>query len=140
AWATGAPGPSLLLAPITLTAGPVVSYNLLALLAPPLAGTTAYLLCRHITARLWPSVLGGAVFGFSTYEISHVGINPNLELVFLVPLAAHLVLLRTKGLVAPRPFVALLTVVIVLQFLTSVEIFATLAVFGVIGLAIAFVV
>ena len=139
AWATGAPGLSLLLLPVTLTAGPVVSYNVLALLAAPLSGTAAYLLCRHATGSFWPSLLGGYVFGFSTYEISHVGINPNLGVAFLVPFAIHLVLLRVKRAIAPQPFVALLTLVLVLQFLISIEVFATLAVFGGATMAIAFV-
>src|SRR6266566_3328925 len=37
AWATGAPGPSLLMTPITLTAGPVVAYNVMGILAPALS-------------------------------------------------------------------------------------------------------
>ena len=100
AWATGAPGPSLVLAPVTMTAGPIASYNTLALLAAPSAATTAYLLCRHITGRWWPSLVGGWVFGFSTYEVAHVGLQVNLELIFLVPIAVHLVLLRLQGAIA----------------------------------------
>jgi hypothetical protein len=138
AWATGAPGPALLVSPITLTAGPVASYNVLALLAAPLAGTTAYLLCRHLTGRLWPSLLGGYVFGFSTYMVAHVGLQVNLELVFLVPLAIHLVLLRLKRAIGSRAFVAALMPLLIAQFLISTEVFATLAVFGAITLAIAF--
>ena len=82
---TGAPGPSLLVSPLTLAAGPVVSYNLLALLACPLAAWSAFLLCRHVTGRFAPSLLGGYLFGFSTYMLGHVGIHVNLELVFPVP-------------------------------------------------------
>ena len=137
AWATGAPGPSLVLAPVTMTAGPIASYNTLALLAAPSAATTAYLLCRHITGRWWPSLVGGWVFGFSTYEVAHVGLQVNLELIFLVPIAVHLVLLRLQGAIAPRPFVAALTLVLVSQFLTSTEVFASMVVFGAIALIIA---
>src|SRR2546426_1097550 len=97
AWATGAPGPSLLVSPLTLAAGPVVSYNLLALLACPLAAWSAFLLCRHVTGRFAPSLLGGYLFGFSTYMLGHVGIHVNLELVFPVPLAVYLVLRRLDG-------------------------------------------
>src|SRR2546423_4445732 len=56
-WTTSIPGPSLAVAPITLLAGPVVSYNVLALLAPALSAFTAFLLCRHVTGRTWPAVV-----------------------------------------------------------------------------------
>src|SRR5205085_9709503 len=118
---TGAPRPSLVLAPVTRTAGPIAAYSTLPLLAAPSAATAAYLLGRHITGRWWPSLVGGWVFGFSTYEVAHVGLQVNLELIFLVPIAVHLVLLRLQGAIAPRPFVAALTLVLVSQFLTSTE-------------------
>ena len=35
AWVTSMPGPSLLLAPVTLTLGPVATFNLISLAAPP---------------------------------------------------------------------------------------------------------
>src|ERR1700733_6073124 len=53
AWATAVPGIALAMLPLTLTAGPVVAYNVAALLAPPLAAWTAFLLCRYLT-RSWP--------------------------------------------------------------------------------------
>jgi hypothetical protein len=137
AWATGAPGPSLLMAPITLTAGPVVAYNFLALLACPLSGLTAFVLCRRITGSFWPSVAGGYVFGFSTYHLGHLGLHVNLELVFLIPLAVYLVLLRADRDLGPRAFVGLLTLILVFQFLTSTEVFATLLVFGALALSLA---
>jgi hypothetical protein len=139
AWATGAPGPCLLMLPITLAAGPVMSYNLLALLACPLAAITAFILCRHVTGRFWPSVLGGYVFGFSTYQLGHLGMHINLELVFPVPLAVYLVLRHAEGSIGSRPFVALLTLVLAFEFLTSTEVFATLVVFGALAMALAIV-
>jgi len=55
AWSTGVPLASLLAAPITATAGPVVAYNLLCLTAVVLAAWSAFLLCRslcdHYAAR-----------------------------------------------------------------------------------------
>jgi hypothetical protein len=137
AWATGAPGPSLLVSPITALWGPVASYNLLAILACPLAAWSAFLLCRRVTGRLWASVLGGYVFGFSTYLIGHIGMHVNLELVFAAPLCAYLVLRRLDGTMGTRRFVVLLTLVLVFQFLTSTEVFATLTLVGVVALAVA---
>jgi hypothetical protein len=139
AWATGAPGPSLLMSPITLTAGPVVAYNVVALLACPLSSLTAFALCRRLTGAFLPSLAGGYIFGFSTYQLGHVGLHINLELTFLIPLAVYLVLVRIEGEIAPRTFVVLLTLALVFEFLTSTEVFATLAVFGglILGLALA---
>ena len=65
------PGSPLLLAPVTLTAGPVAAYNVAAILMPALAATTAFLLCRHVTRSFWPSLAGGYLFGFSSYVLGH---------------------------------------------------------------------
>ena len=55
-WATGMPGPSLLLAPITLAFGPAVTWNVIQLASPALSAWTAFLLCRHVTRRTAPSL------------------------------------------------------------------------------------
>jgi len=51
AWATSIPGPAAMLTPVTLLAGPIVSYDVLALIAPALSAWAAYLLCREATRR-----------------------------------------------------------------------------------------
>ncbi len=137
AWITGVPGASLLAAPVTQAAGPVAAYNILALLAPALAAWTAYLVCRRITERFWPSVAAGYLFGFSSYELGHLRGHLNLMFICLIPLAVYLVLLRLDRVIARRAFVIGLAAVLTLQFLFSNEIFATLTVFGtaVFGLA-----
>ena len=56
AWVTGIPGLALLTAPITLTAGPVVSSNILALLAPTMSGP-----CTPVGARTPPAGPGAGV-------------------------------------------------------------------------------
>lgn len=48
AWATSLPGPAALLTPLTLLAGPVVSFNVLDICAPAFAAWTAYLFCRQL--------------------------------------------------------------------------------------------
>ena len=137
---TGVPGPSLVMLPITKTLGPVVSYNVISLLAPALSAWTAYLLCRHVTGRFWPSLVGGYLFGFSAYEVGHMLGHPNLTLVFLIPVCVLLVLARLEGRLSVRRFVLLLALCLLFQFLISAEVSLTLAVFGVLalGLAVAF--
>jgi hypothetical protein len=137
AWAPGIPGPSLLFAPVTLMFGAVASYNLWALAAAPLAALGAFLLARKLTGAFWPSVLGGYVFGFSTYLLNHTA-HINLELVFLHPLAVYLVIRRIEGSISARRFVALLTLVLTLQFLISTEVFASMVIFGSLAMVAAF--
>jgi hypothetical protein len=132
------PGPSLAAAPITVAAGPVVAYNVLALLAPALSAWAAFILCRHLTNRLWPSVVAGYLFGFSTYELGRILGHLNLGLVFLVPLFVLLVLRRLEGSVGGRSFVLLVAAVVVGQFLISSEVLLSLTLFGGVALAIGF--
>ncbi len=138
AWVTGLPGPSLLMAPITLTVGPVVSQNVLMLLAPPLAGWAAYLVCRRVTRSFWPSIAGGYLFGLSTYLVNQMQGHVNLVLVFPVPLCVYLVIRRLDGDIGPVAFILLLAAALVGQFSISTEVFATFTLLG--GLALAGVV
>jgi hypothetical protein len=50
-WAAALPLPSLIMAPVTLWFGPVVTFNVLSLLAPALSAWTAYLLAAAIANR-----------------------------------------------------------------------------------------
>src|SRR6266542_3128338 len=65
-WTTTVPGASILAWPVTTWLGPVASYNVWMLVAPALAGWTAFILCRHVTGAFWPSIVGGYLFSFST--------------------------------------------------------------------------
>ena len=48
----------------------------------------AFLLCRHLTEALWPSLVGGYLFGFSSYELGEELGHLGMTSVFLVPLVA----------------------------------------------------
>ncbi|MGZ5128183.1 MAG: hypothetical protein ACXWZU_04065 [Actinomycetota bacterium] len=135
AWVTGVPGPALVMTPISMLAGPVVSSNVLALLAPALAGWAAYLLCREVTERWWPSVAGGWLFAFTTYMNGQMRGHMNLFLVFPVPLAAYLVVRYGHGRLSGRSFVFLLTATLVMEFSISTEVFASMTMFGAVALA-----
>src|SRR5919197_709092 len=134
------PLPSLVIAPVTLFFGPIVSFNLLSLLAPPTAAWTAYLLCRRIDAGFLPSVAGGFFFGFSSYEwLQTGGGHLNLSEIVFVPVCAYLVVRRLEGTIGPRAFTAGLTAALVAQFAISAEVFATMTIAGVLFGAIALV-
>jgi hypothetical protein len=136
-WATGMPGPSLLLAPITLAFGPAVTWNLIQLASPALSAWTAFLLCRHVTRRTAPSLVGGYIFGFSPYMLTHLTGGPYLALVPLLPLFVLLVLRRLEDSIGPRAFVAWTAVAMIAQFSISSEVLATATLFGAIALALA---
>ena len=123
-WSTAMPGPSIVLAPITLAFGPAVSWNVIQLASPALSAWTCFLLCRHITGRPWPSLAGGFVFGFSPYMLIHLTGGPYLALVALLPLFVLLVLRRVEGSIGKRRFVIAMTLALTAQYLISSEVLA----------------
>ncbi|HLW72015.1 MAG TPA: hypothetical protein VKS22_15490 [Candidatus Binataceae bacterium] len=135
AWSGGMPLAAIVGAPLTAFAGPVVAYNLIGLAAPALAAWCAFILCRRLTGAWLPSALGGYLFGFSPYLLGQlIGGHLNLTLVFPAPLIALLIFLAITDAIAPVKFVALLATALVTQFLCSIELAATVAIFGAFGL------
>jgi hypothetical protein len=130
-----APLGAIAVAPITLLAGPVPAYNLAMLISPALSAWAAFLLCRQICGRFWPSLVGGYAYGFSAYMLSHMLGHLYLVMAFFPPLAIHLVLRRMSGLITVRRFAILLALALMGQIGTSLEILAMATLFG--GLAIA---
>lgn len=136
AWTTSIPGPSIVLYPITRLFGPIVSYNILCLLCPPLAAFSTFVLCRYLTGQFWPALVGGYIFGFSQYVLAHMMGHVFLLFIFPVPLAIYIVLLRLSRRITRIAFVALLVIVLLCEFFSSIEIFATTAVFGAAAIAL----
>jgi hypothetical protein len=137
AWTTFIPGPALLMAPITWLFGTLVSYNVLMTVAPAVAAWAAYLMCNRVTRSFWPSLIGGYLFGFSTYMVGQMHGHLNLVLIFPVPLAVYLVVRRVEGSFGFASFVGLLTLTVIGLFSITVELFATATLFGVLAFAIA---
>ena len=137
AWATTIPGPAILLAPLTAVAGPLASYNLLAIAAPALAAWTAYLLCRHITRSALAAIVGGWAFGFSSYMLGQTLNHVNLALVWALPLIVLMVIRLIEQSVRPRRGMLALAALIAMQFLTFTEVAATATVVGTLTLACA---
>jgi hypothetical protein len=134
-WLTTMPLVALLASPITELLGPIASYNILCLLSLPLNAWCMFVLCRFLTKDYWASILGGYIFGFSSFMLNHLSYGHLIVLLaFPVPLTVYVVALRFAGEMAERKFVALLTLLLVAEFLISLEIFATMTTFG--GLAL----
>ena len=128
AWTTTVPGLALLFSPLTLAAGPVASYNVAAVLMPALTAWTAFLLCRYLTRKLWPSLVGGGLFGFSSYMLGEEqGGHLHVTAVFLVPLAALVVLRYVRGDADGRALVIRLAPLLALQLTFATEIAFTLS-------------
>ncbi len=139
AWVTTIPPLALLAAPLTLTAGPIVAFNLLSACAVPLAGWAAFLLCRRLTGKFLPALVGGAVFGFSAYEMNHSAAGQlNLTYSLLVPVLAYLVVVWWQGAISSRVFVILAAVILAAQFYLFLETFADLTAMLIVGLILAF--
>ena len=138
-WVTFVPSLGIAAYPLTAVFGPLVSLNVLMLMAPALAAWAAYLVCHRLTSRFWAAVLGGMLFGFSTYIAGHMVDHLNLVMVFPVPLAVYLAIRRTEGSLSPIAFVGLLTVDLLFLFGVSTEVFATTALFALIAFGLALV-
>ena len=96
-WVTTVPLLSVLYAPLTLATNAGVAYNVAAVLAPALAGTTCFLLCRYLTGAFWPSLAGGFSFGFSAYMVGQTLGHVHLTNVFPIPLVALFLVQYVRG-------------------------------------------
>jgi hypothetical protein len=138
-WSTTVPGLALLFAPLTVLAGPILAYDVAAVLMPALAAWTAFRLCRYLTRSLWPSLVGGFLFGFSSYLIAQDGYGGHLNLgsVFLLPVVALTILRFLDGELGGRGVVLRLGVELALQVLFSTEVAFTLGLAIVVGVGLA---
>jgi hypothetical protein len=133
---TMVPGLALVFAPVTALAGPLAAYNVAALLAPALAAWFAFLLCRRLTGAFWPSLVGGWLYGFSTYMLGQEVGHLNLTAVFLVPALVHIAVRVLAEELSLRWSVVLLTIALVGQFSISTEVFLTFTLFAGIALIV----
>jgi hypothetical protein len=135
AWVNTVPPVAVLFAPLTWLLGPVPAYDVAAVLLPAVSAWTAYLLCRHLTGgRFWPSLVGGYLFGFSSYVLGHVLGQPQLTAVFAMPLVALVLVRAVEGAYDRRGTVLRLAPLLALQLYLSLEVALTLTL--VIGLAL----
>lgn len=137
-WTTSVPGLALLFSPLTLLVGPVAAYNVAAILMPCLAAWTAFLLCRRITHAVWPSVVGGYLFGFSSYMLGESEGHPHVTSVFLIPLVALVIVRYLDGGLGGAGLGLRLGPLLALQLLFSTEVSVTLALALAAGLLIGF--
>jgi hypothetical protein len=136
-WNGSIPLPSLVVAPVTLTAGPMVAYNLLTTLGPALSGWCACLaLTRYVQSRL-AAFVGGAFYAFSPFMISQSLGHAHLTMAWAPPLA---LLLLDDVFVRKRRSLWIgvaLGALGAAQLLTAEEVLAIVAVAAAVGLVTA---
>src|SRR6266446_9234017 len=85
-WTGSMPIGALATWPVTWLSNAVVSYNILSLPAPALSAWTGFLLARYLTNNTLAALIGGYLYGFSSYELGRMLGHLNLSLAFAVPL------------------------------------------------------
>jgi hypothetical protein len=140
AWVNAVPVLALLFAPLTLLVGAVVSFNVAALLLPAVSAWGAYLLCHHLTRRFWPSLVGGYLYGFSSYVLGHVLGQPQLSGVFVAPLLALVVYRGIDGSLSRRRVALFTGGLVAVELYLSMEIAFTITVSLLLGLLLGWIV
>jgi hypothetical protein len=122
--------PAYLLVPVTLVAGPAVSYLLL--ITANLAGTAFawyWVLSRHVVRSRPAAILGGLFCGFAPAMISESTGHPHITAQWLVPfIVLQIIRLATPGPAVRRGVV--LGVLVALQFYLGLEILLLTAIAG----------
>ena len=135
---TSVPAAALVMAPVTLLFGPLVSYNLAVIASPLLAAFFGFLLCRYITRSFAAALVGGYLFGFSPYMLGQMLGHLHLVLVFPIPAAVHLTLRLIDGRIGQRRFIALMVILLAALLGFSTEVAFTFVLVSGVALIAAF--
>jgi hypothetical protein len=128
-WLTSIPLPSVVAAPLTLSVGPLATYNVLMLAAPALAGVAAFWLCWEATASVAASVIGGVSFALSPYLLGHLmSEHLNLVFVFPLPLLGRAGVRYMRERISRRRFVLTTAALLLVVLGCSLELFADVTV------------
>lgn len=126
-----------LMAPVTWFGGPVLSFNIIATLAPVVSAAAAYALIRRFTEWRLAAFVGGLLYGFSPYIVGQGTGHIFVEFVPLPPLillVLHDIVVRQRG--RPIPKGALLAAMLVVQFFISSEVMVDTLLIGAAGVII----
>jgi hypothetical protein len=129
-WVASLPMLSLLGLPLILLSGPVLTYNAWIVAAPVLSAWFAYRLCLRLAKDPVAAIIGGYLFGFSSYEMAQDTAALNLSVTFLVPALLLVILSRLDGEIDRVRTVVLACLILVCQFLIGNEVFTSIFLFG----------
>jgi hypothetical protein len=85
-WNTSIIFPALLFSPLTLIAGPILTYNLVAVVGMGLSGGCAFLAIRRYTERWVPAFTGGLLYEFCPYMMTQITGHAHLFIAIFPPL------------------------------------------------------
>jgi hypothetical protein len=126
------PAAAIVMAPFTELFGPLFSYNVVSIASPALSAFTAYLLCRYLVKRELPAVVGGLLFGFSSYEFAQLLDHLHLVMIFLIPVMVHITLKRVNREISGRVYVLGMALLLLVQMGLSTELLAESVMLGMI--------
>ncbi len=137
-WNTSIVLPSFLLWPVTAAFGPLLSHNLLMMLAPALSGGCAFAALRRFASTLGAAI-GGLVYGFSPPLLSQDSIHAQIAIAVFPPLVLLLIhiIVSTSRRRARILAGTALGIVTTAQLLTGTEMLAITAVSATVGMVIA---
>lgn len=130
---TSTPLPALAASPITALFGPVVSYNVMNLVAQISGAWFAYRTCLYVTGAPAAAIAGGWLYGFSTYEIGQLAGHLQLVFTFAPPALVLLILQRFDERITARRFAVLATLVLTAELLCGTEVVFTMTVVAAVG-------
>jgi hypothetical protein len=135
-WNTGMLLPGVVLAPVTMLAGPQVSLTILLTLGFAGSAASMFIVLRRWGAATTAAVIGGAVYGFGPALVVAAQTHYFLEFAVLLPLIADLVLGIVTGRRHPVRAGVLLGLLICAQLFISEELMADTALAVVILVAV----
>lgn len=135
-WLTSVPLLAVAGWPLTLIS-PVLTFNFFVLLGPVLAAFMAYLLCLDLARRADAAIIGGFLFGFSSYEMAQDTATLNLSFTMFLPALLLIVLRRLDGRLSRINTILLAGLTLICQFLVCIEVFGMMVVFGALAWALA---
>ena len=124
-WLTSSPFLGFLMAPVTLLFSAVVSFNLLVILSPVLNAVAMFYLLYYLSRKTVPSLIGGYIFGFSSFVISELVGHTQLYFLVFIPLIILVIVARFNQQLSKKWFLILSSLLLVCQFLVSIEIITT---------------
>jgi hypothetical protein len=132
---TASPLLGLIAAPVDLLFSPVVSANLLMVLAMPVSATAAFVVLRKWQVWVPAAAIGGLIYGFSPYMVGQSLDHVELIFVPLPPLITLTVasILQRRG--SPRRLGIQLGLLVAAQYLISPEVLAVVAIFTISAVA-----
>ena len=128
-WNTATPLLGLVASPITLLGGPILAYNVLMVAAIVLDAWCARLALQRYARGVVGPIVGGAIYGFSPFVVSHAALHLNLATAWAPPLFLVLVdEIVIRGRRSPWLLGVLAGLVAVFQLLTAEELLAMSAI------------